>query len=61
MKYVKHPWSSREKNSTSQQTARKDDKSCKHMRKIFSDWVLQLNKQSDKIMIEKQDGHLLCR
>ena len=49
MKYVRHLWSGREKNSTSQQTARKDDKGRKHMRKIFSDWVLQYNKQSDKL------------
>ena len=49
MKYVRHLWSGREKNGTSQQTARKDDEGRKNTRKIFSDWVLQYNKQSDKL------------
>ena len=33
-------WNGREKTSTSQQTARKDDEGRKRTRKIFSDWVL---------------------
>ena len=47
-------WSGREKNSTSLQTARKDDEGRKHTRKIVSDRVLHNNIQRDKLWLKNK-------